>query len=483
MKEEKGFKSRIGFILAAAGSAVGLGNLWAFPFKAGMNGGAAFVLIYIIMAILIGFVAMVAEMYIGKRTGMNIIDSYKSLSPKLTWVGALGVCATSIIASYYIVLGGWVLKYCVSFLMGSSLSISGSYEAYFTAFSQGSWEPIVYMAIFFLIAMLILVFGVQKGIERVSKVLMPLLFILMIVLMVKSLTLGKGVIDGILFYIKPDFKNLTGSAVLAAMGQAFFSLSLGVGTMCTYGSYAHNHKGLHKSAISVIVLDTLVALISGFIIFPAVFAFNKTPAGGPGLFFIVLPEIFDNMVMGRFFGFLFFFLVFIAAITSIISMVEVALQTTVEKTKIKRPQAVILFTVLILGLGSLVSLSQGFVKGLQVNGIELLTFFDTIISQYLMPLGTIACCVIVGWLISKDEINKAFDDFKYRHIWLFFAKYITPILVGVIFFFGVFSFTGGFHLVNDWTMLLVLGLVIVLFPLINIIHIYYRRHKDNIEIY
>ena len=478
--ENRGFKSRIGFVLAAAGSAVGLGNLWAFPYKAGKNGGAAFVLIYILMALIIGFVGMVSEMYIGKRTGKNIIDSYKNANKKFAWVGAMGVVSTTIIASYYIVIGGWVLKYCYSYLIGAPVALNGNdYSGYFNAFSQGSYEPILFMGIFFVIAMLILVFGVQNGIERISKVLMPILLVLMIVLMIRSLTLGEGVQKGIDFYLKPDFENMSPSVILAAMGQAFFSLSLGCGTMCVYGSYATNHKGLAKSALMVISLDTLVAIIAGFMIFPAVFAFGKEPAGGPGLFFIVLPEIFDAMPAGRFFGFTFFFLVFIAAITSIISMVEVALQTTIEKTKIKRPVAVAIFTIVIFLIGSLVSLSQGAVKGLQVNNINLLDFFDTIISQYMMPFGTIIACALVGWSINKQELEADFADFKLRKVWLFFAKYITPVLVGLILFFGVFSFQDGFHFANDWRMILTAVITIVLFATGNaiILHIQKKRSK------
>ena len=477
MKHEQGFKSRIGFILAAAGSAVGLGNLWAFPYKAGMNGGAIFVLVYIVMAIIIGFVGMVAEIYIGKRTGKNIIDSYKEVSPRLSWAGILGVILTVLITSYYIVLGGWVLKYATSYLIGTDLSINGSYEAYFNNFISGGIEPIIYTAIFFIIAMLILLFGVEKGIERISKVLLPVLFILMIVLTVRSLTLGEGVLEGILFYIKPDFTNIKGSYILAAMGQAFFSLSLGVGIMVSYGSYASKQKGIAKSACSVVILDTLVALLSGFMIFPAVFHFNKAPTGGPGLFFIVMPEIFDGIFAGRLFGFIFFALVFIAAITSVISLVEVSLQTVTEKTKIKRPKAILMFLFIIIGLGSLVSLSQGFVKGLQIHGMDLLTFFDTLISQYMMPLGTIICCIIVGWLISRKELNEAFNDFKYRNVWLFFTKYITPILVGLILFFGIFKFNGGFGFANDWIIVLIACLLATLLPLINCIYLYIKKKK------
>ncbi len=480
MEENKGFKSRIGFIFAAAGSAVGLGNLWAFPFKTGENGGAAFVLIYILMAAIIGFVGMVSEMYIGKRTGRNIVDSYKNANKKFTWVGVMGVLSTTIIASYYIVLGGWVLKYAYSYLIGANLALpGGDYQGYFNQFSQSGWEPILFMGIFFICAMLILVFGVQKGIERISKVLMPVLLVLMIGLMIRSLTLGEGVKKGIEFYLKPDFVHMKPQSVLVAMGQAFFSLSLGCGTMCVYGSYSKNHNGLAKSAVSVILLDTLVALIAGLIIFPAVFAFGKEPQGGPGLFFIVLPEIFDAMPAGRFFGFTFFFLVFIAAITSIISMVEVALQTTIEKTKIKRPVAVAIFTVVIFAIGSMVSLSQGAVKGLQVNGADLLTFFDTIISQYMMPFGTIIACGLVGWSISRKEINENFSDFKFRGVWLFFAKYITPILVGLILFFGIFSFEGGFHFANDWRMILTAVVMVVVFSSANAIYLFVQKKKNN----
>ena len=483
--KNKGFKSRIGFIMAAAGSAVGLGNLWAFPYKAGVNGGATFVLIYIIMAIIIGFVGMIAEMYVGKRTGKNLIDSYKSVNNKLTWMGWLGMIATVFIAGYYIVLGGAVLKYAFSYLIGSDLSLPGNdYAGYFNQYFGGSWEPLIFIFIFFALGMLVLIFGVQKGIERISKILMPMLFVLMLVLMTRSLTLGDGVLEGIKFYLKPDFKHMTTSSVLAAMGQAFFSLSIGVGIMSVYGSYAKDQKGLTKSAASVIALDTLVAIIAGFIIFPAVFAFGKEPTSGPGLFFIVLPEIFDKMPLGRLFGFAFFFLVFIAAITSTISLVEVPLQITIEKTKIKRPSAVAIYTVVIFAVGVLVSLSQGAVKGLQVNGTDLLTFLDTITSQYIMPFGTIIACVSVGWLISKKGINESFKDFKFKNIWIFFTKYITPILVGLILFFGIFSFKGGFHFANDWRMILTAVILIITLFIINLIIVLInkKKKKDNLDL-
>ena len=457
-KENNGFKTRLGFILAAAGSAIGLGNLWSFPAKAGMNGGAAFVFVYIIMALLIGVVGMIAEMYIGKRTGKNIIDSYNSVNKRLTWIGVLGVLSTTVIASYYIVLGGWVLKYAFGYLIGTDMQIPfegaagtmpenyNPYEAYFGQFSSGSWEPILFMFIFFALGMLILVFGVQNGIEKISKILMPVLLVLMVILMIRSLTLDPvGVKAGLEFYLKPKFNELTPSAVLAAMGQAFFSLSLGVGTMCVYGSYAKDQKALGKSALSVVLLDTMVALLAGFMIFPAIFAFGKEPTGGPGLFFIVMPEIFDNMAGGRFFGFLFFFLVFVAAITSVISMVEVALQTTIEKTKIKRPVAVVIFTILIFLLGCIVSLSMGFAKGLQIpnpNGgpaLTLLDFLDAIIQTYVMPVGTVMACVIVGWILKKNELDDQFGNGKVKSVWLFLVKYITPILVSFIFIFGMFG--------------------------------------------
>ena len=482
-REEKGFKSRLGFILAAAGSAVGLGNLWSFPSKTAGNGGAAFVFVYVIMALVIGVVAMIAEMYIGKRTGKNIIDSYRACGKRFTWIGALGVLSTTLIASYYIVLGGWVLKYTCDYLVGNLEHVT-NFAGYFGEFVSNSGTPILFMAIFFAIAMLILIFGVQNGIEKVSKVLMPVLLILIVVLMIRSLTLDPaGVQKGLEFYLKPDFSKMKPSSVLAAMGQSFFSLSLGVGTMCVYGSYAKKHTGLAKSALTVVILDTTVALLAGFMIFPAIFASGlgeaeEVVSGGAGLFFIVMPQIFATMKGGRFFGFLFFFLVFVAAITSIISMVEVALQTTIEKTKIKRPAAVGIFTVAIFLVGCLVSLSMGAVPQLQVNGLSLLDFLDMIIQTYVMPIGTVMACVIVGWVLNKQELEQNFTSEKTRKVWLFLVKFITPILVTVIFVFGMFGQNeeGKWGLAN-WRVTLTAFVLIATFVITNQVVVTVKQKK------
>ena len=495
MKEEKGFKSRLGFILASVGSAVGLGNLWAFPYKAGVNGGAVFVLVYVVMAILIGLVAMIAEMYIGKRTGKNIIDSYSAVNKHVGWMGILGLVCTVLIASYYIVLGGWVLKYAWSYLVGTDFSGGLTvipegvdiYRNYFNNFSQGSWEPILFMSIFFGIAMIVLIFGVQDGIEKLSKVLMPVLFILMVGLMIWSLCLkgdgGRTVLDGIKFYLIPRKESLTSQTILAAMGQSFFSLSLGVGIMCVYGSYAHGQKGLGKSAFIVVALDTMIALLAGFIIFPAIFALGNgvdDVAAGPSLFFIVLPRIFASMgAAGRFFGFVFFFLVFVAAITSVISLVEVSLQTVIEKVKVKRPVAVGIYTIVILALGILVSLSQGFTKGLQIDGMDLLSFFDGVISNYIMPIGSMVACILVGWFISKNEIDESFSDLKSKKTWLVFTKYITPLLIFVVLITsGLLTIDESGVRLSNWKMLVTVIVMLVVFITLNEIINYYKAKKN-----
>ena len=498
MKEEKGFKSRIGFILAAAGSAVGLGNLWAFPYKAGVNGGAVFVLVYIIMTVLIGLVAMIAEMYVGKRTGKNIIDSYRAVNKHAGCMGMLGLVCTGFIASYYIVLGGWVLKYAWSYLVGVDFSAGLSvipegvdiYKNYFINFSQGSWEPILFMGIFFGLAMFVLLFGVQDGIEKLSKVLMPILFILMIGLMIWSLCLkgqnGKSVLDGIMFYLVPRKESVNSQTILAAMGQAFFSLSLGVGIMCVYGSYAHEQKNLGKSAFIVVALDTFIALLAGFIVFPAIFALGngvEDVTAGPSLFFIVLPRIFASMgVAGRFFGFVFFFLVFVAAITSVISLVEVSLQTVIEKTKVKRPVAVVMYTVVIFALGILVSLSQGFTKGLQIEGMDLLSFFDGVISNYIMPIGSMAACIMVGWFVSKKEIDENFSDLKTKKVWVVFTKYITPLLIAVVLITsGVLTIDSEGVRLSNWRMLVTVIVAVILFVGINEF-VLYKKAKNNLSL-
>ena len=303
------WNSKLGFVLAASGSAVGLGNIWRFPFMAGANGGGAFVLVYFILLIIIGFTLMLGELSIGRATQLSPIGAYRKLKAKYAWIGALGVVAGFLILSFYSVIGGWVIRYLVKAISGDFNVADGSVlGGLFVNFITNPLEPLVYHGIFMVLTLLIVIGGVSKGIERYSKILMPMLFVMMVLLMFRSLTLP-GAMEGVKFLLVPDFSKINAQVVLAALGQVFFSLSLGMGTMITYGSYLRKDENLISSSIEIPLIDTAIAFIAGLAILPAVFAFGFDPEGGPGLLFITLPAVFSQMPLGSIFAILFFLLV------------------------------------------------------------------------------------------------------------------------------------------------------------------------------
>jgi len=318
MKETVGrgqWASKAGFVLAAAGSAVGLGNLWKFPYMAGENGGAAFVFVYLIILVLIGMTVMLAELTVGRHTQLDALGAYKKLSSKWSWVGGMGVLCAFLIMAFYTVVGGWAIRYFFA-------SFSGVANVDFGAFITAPVAPIIYTLVFCIITWVIVYSGIGGGIEKASKIMMPLLFIFIIIIAIRSCTLpGAGA--GLNYYLNPDLSLINGGVILAAMGQVFFSLSLGMGCMITYGSYLGKDTSLTQSAWMIPTLDTLVAFLAGLAIFPAVFAFGMEPGSGPGLMFATLPQVFDQMPAGAFFSAMFFLLVIFAALTSAISLLEV----------------------------------------------------------------------------------------------------------------------------------------------------------------
>ena len=450
MKEKsQGFGSKIGFILAAAGSAIGLGNLWGFPYKAGMNGGAAFVLVYIVMVLIIGCVVMLAEMYIGQRSKRNVVDSFTQISKKFKWAGILAVIAPFVVTGYYIVIGGWSLKYAVSYLGGSGFVGTDS-SAYFQNFISSPIEPIIFALLILVSSLFIVVGGVEKGIEKFSKIVMPLLFLCLLIIVVRSLTLGEGVKDALDFYIlKFDFKALGLQGVLAAMGQAFFSLSLGMGTMIAYGSYSKKDMKLSSSVLIICGLDTIIAILAGFAIFPAVFAYGLSPTSGPGLLFVVLAEVFSKMTGGAVFGFIFFILVVFAAITSIISLLEVVSQTATEKKGWSRKKAILIAGSVVAVINIFVSLSQGAVPGINIMGFDLLTLFDEVVNIFIMPVMALMVCISVGWMLKTDDViqtlRKNGDKFLWGKMFKFFVKYVTPLLIFIIFATGIVDKTKSYN--------------------------------------
>jgi len=434
-QEKRGqWASSFGFIMATAGSAIGLGNLWKFPYLAGEHGGGAFVLIYLLIVVFVGFTIMLGEMSIGRATQRNAIGAYKALNSKFTWVGVIGVLSGFLILGFYNVVGGWVIKYIIQFLTGG---VSGDPAVFFGGFVSSAVEPIIWAFVFAVATAFIVWRGIAGGIEKYSKVMMPTLFILLIIVMIRSVTLpGAGA--GLEYYLKPDFSKLTPSAIVAALGQVFFSLSLGMGCMITYGSYLSKGENIEKDAFVVPLMDTSAALLAGFAILPAVFAFGYEPGAGPGLMFITLPAVFAEMPFGNIFGLLFFILVLFAALTSSISLLEVCNAYFIDEHKWSRTKATWVISGVIFILTILSSLAQGPLSGFLIFGKNFFDLFDYITSNILLPLGGLMMCIFIGYVWGVDKaaaeiMQNGKVAFKSRGFWTIAVKYIAPLAVGIVF--------------------------------------------------
>lgn len=432
------WNSKLGFVLAASGSAVGLGNIWRFPFMAGANGGGAFVLVYFIILIIIGFTLMLGELSIGRATQLSPVGAYRKLSAKYSWIGALGVLAGFLILSFYSVIGGWVIRYIVKALSGDFNVSDGSVLGdLFVKFITDPTQPLIYHGIFMVLTLLIVIGGVSKGIERYSKILMPTLFVMMLVLMVRSLTLD-GAMEGVRFLLVPDFSKITPQVILAALGQVFFSLSLGMGAMITYGSYLKKDENLVSSSMEIPLIDTAIAFIAGLAILPAVFAFGFDPEGGPGLLFITLPAVFSQMPLGGFFGLLFFVLVLFAALTSSISLLEVVVSYVVDEWKWSRKVATVVLATIIFALGVPSSLGQGIWSDVRFFGRDILDNVDFLASNILLPLGGLMMCIFIGWVWGIDNAVKEITNngkvsFPLASLWIVMIKFIAPLAILVVF--------------------------------------------------
>lgn len=438
-QEREQWGSKIGYILAAAGSAVGLGNIWKFPYITGQNGGGAFVLIYVALVALIGFSVVLAEIVIGRNAQLNAVGSFQKLKGG-AWpiVGWMGVAAGFIILSYYGVIGGWTLKYIgTSFTSLMPAASAGKAGDVFGAFVGNTTAVIGFQCLFMFITTWVVYKGVGEGIERYCKFLMPSLFLLLVVLIFRSCTLD-GAEKGLEFYLKPDLSKVTGDTFLAALGQAFFSLSLGMGMHITYGSYLSKDIVIPSSGAQVCVLDTLVAFLAGLVIFPAVFAFGIEPGAGPGLTFITLPSVFAQMPGGMIWSALFFLLLFVAALTSSISLLEVVVAYTIDKgwTRAKAAWTMGIIITLI-GVPSAISLTGG----LKVAGKDFLDAADFLASNILLPLGGLLIAVFVGWVVSekakKEITNDGTHPFPLMGLWMFILKFVAPIAIGYIFISGL----------------------------------------------
>lgn len=434
------FGSKLGIILATVGCAVGLGNIWRFPYMVGANGGAAFLLVYIICILLLGLPVMITEFFIGRRSRRNAAGAFKVMVPGTRWsfIGYNGVTAAFLILGFYSVVAGWTLEYILQAVSGSlSGKTAADFTAEFEAFSAGIVRPILWTAAFIALTHLIIISGVKGGIERASKVMMPLLFFILVALCIRSVTL-EGAEGGLVFLFHPDFEKITSSVVLSAMGQAFFSLSIGMGCLITYSSYFSKTTNLQTTALQVTILDTLVAILAGVMIFPAVFSFGIAPTAGPELVFITLPNVFEQLPLGGVWSFVFFVLLALAALTSTISLHEVVTAYVHEEYHISRKKAAWFVSAGVLILGILSSLSMGILRPYTIFGLTFFDFFDYVTAKIMLPLGGMLICIFVGTRIDKkilkEELtNRGTVPFYFFHTYAFFVKYIAPIAIGLIF--------------------------------------------------
>ena len=444
MENRGSFGTKMGVILATAGSAVGLGNVWRFPYMTGQNGGAAFILISLACIVLFGIPGMLGEFIIGRHSAANAARSYKNLSGKKAWgaVGLMGVITAMIILGFYSVVAGWCLQYLYASLMGGIHGDVSYVKKYFVEFSSDPIKPVLWGLGFILLTHAVVVKGVRNGIEKASKILMPLLFLLLIVLVISSCTLP-GAMKGVEFLLKPDFSKVDENVVLEALGQAFFSLSMGTACLCTYASYFSRQTNLFKSATQIALIDTIIAIMAGLMIFPAAFSVGVNPDSGPSLIFITLPNVFQQAFgsmpfIGYCISVLFYALLVLAALTSTISMHEIGTAFFYEEMKTTRTKGAWIETTVCCVISVLCALSCGAVPEIQVAGMDFLDFCDHLTSQYMMPLGAFATCILLGWLVPKKLLRDEFTNWgtlkgTFFGVYYFMVRFVCPLCILIIF--------------------------------------------------
>jgi NSS family neurotransmitter:Na+ symporter len=450
-KERSSFTNRIGFVLAAAGSAVGLGNLWRFPYLAAKYGGGIFLLVYIALAITFGFALMIAEIAIGRKTRLSCIEAYKALDKRFGFLGWIAALVPIIITPYYCVIGGWVIKYLAEFITGNGLAAAG--DQFFNNFigitSSGlTANPVFWFVIYVLLTSVVVIFGVEKGIEKVSRFLMPVLVILSVVIAVYSLTLP-GAMEGLKFYLLPDFSKFSTATLLGAIGQLFYSMSLAMGIMITYGSYMKKEDNLERSVGQIELFDTGIAFLAGLMIIPAVVAFNGGDPSkinaGPGLMFGTLPKVFESMAFGDVVGVVFFLLVLFAALTSSISLMETVVSMVQDKLHWKRKPAVLGVTALVLLLGIPSCLGYGPWGAIELLGMQFLDFFDFISNSVLMPIVAFLTCIMIGHVVGTKVVSDEVEltgRFKRKKLFEVMIRWVAPILLIVILIGEILKVTG-----------------------------------------
>lgn len=442
MDKKRGtFSSKMGFVLAAAGSAVGLGNLWRFPYLAAKYGGGIFLLVYLILAVTFGFTLMITEIAIGRKTGVSAIGAFKKLDKRFGFVGVLACVVPFIITPYYCVIGGWVIKYLVTFVTGQVIAAAG--DDFFTGFTSESVSPVIWFAVFILLTSVIVIFGVEKGIERASRFMMPLLVVLIVGICIFCIT-RPGAAEGVKYYLLPDFSKFSATTVLAAMGQLFYSMSLAMGIMITYGSYMKKDSHLETSVRQIEIFDTAIAFLAGLLIVPSVFVFSggdEAALGkGPSLMFITLPKVFNDMTLGGVIGAVFFLLVLFAALTSSISLMETNVSIIRDKLGWSRKKATVIITIYVLILGAIVSLGFGPLSFIKILGLGLLDFFDFISNSVLMPVVAILTCICIGHFVGPKTVSDEVElngSFKMKKFYTIMLKWVAPVCLVLVLIFAV----------------------------------------------
>ena len=445
MSERANFGSKLGVILATAGSAVGLGNVWRFPYMAGENGGAVFIIIYVACVLLLGVPCMISEFIVGRHGQANTARSFRSLAGGTPWavIGYMGVLTGFLITGYYAVVAGWCLQYVWASLVGHLQGDPEYFKTYFTELSTDPVKPVLWTVVILMLTYLIIEHGVRDGIERASKMMMPTLFILLLIIVAASCMLPNAW-AGVEFLFKPDFSKINSDVFLGALGQSFYSLSIAMGCLCTYASYFSKYTDLTKAASQIAVIDSLVAILAGLMIFPAAFSVGVNPDSGPSLIFITLPNVFAQAfasipLLGYVISLLFFVLLSLAALTSLMSLHEVSTAFFQEELHTTRKRAAQIVTVTTVVIGAFCSLSLGAVDGLTLVGRSLFDWFDFVTGQIFLPIVGFLTCIFIGWYVDHKIVRDEFTNWgelrgSYFHLYLFLVKYVCPLAILFIFF-------------------------------------------------
>lgn len=433
------FSGKLGFVLSAAGASVGLGNIWRFPYLAAKYGGGIFLLVYVVLALTFGYTMIMAETTLGRMTKKSPVGAFRTYGKKkwMTFGGWINAIVPLLIVPYYSVIGGWVIKYLVGYVTGNAKGLAT--DGYFSSFISNGVSAELYFVIFSLLTILIIYAGVQNGVERVSTVMMPVLIVLSIVIAIYSIT-RPGAMEGVKYFLIPNFDNFSWMTVVAAMGQMFYSLSIAMGILVTFGSYMKKDISIEDSTRNVEIFDTGIAIMAGLMIIPAVFAFSGGDAAslnaGPSLMFITIPKVFESMGMGNFVGIMFFLLVLCAALTSSIALTESAVSTFQDELRWSRKKATVIVGAIMLVLGSLSSLGYGPLAGIKIIGMQFLDFFDFITNSVMMPIAAITTCLLVSKVVGIDRIEEEVElegaSFKRKKIFRFMIKYLCPIFAVII---------------------------------------------------